>query len=140
MAKTIQFKVEKDRVLVPVGETCSFGCRYCYTRDGEVGPPRAEKEEIVYKLRKFTEEAEFRIIQFGYDGDPFVRPERGISILQELAKLGKDITFSTKALIEGSTLRMLSDIQQKMALQDNVIVALVSLSCWDSAPIVEPHT
>lgn len=140
MAKTIQFKVEKNRVLVPVGEACSFGCKYCYTRGGEVGPPKVKREEILQELKKFSQEAKFGLIQFGYDGDPFVRPERGIWMLQELAKLGKHITFSTKALIEGSLLERLSTIQQEMASQKTIMVALISVSCWESAHRIEPHT
>jgi len=140
MAKTIQFKVERDRVLVPVGEACSFGCKYCYTRGGEVGPPKAKREEILRELEKFSQEAKFGLIQFGYDGDPFVRPERGIWMLQELAKLGKHITFSTKALIDGSLLERLSTIQQEMASQKAVLIALISVSCWESAHRIEPYT
>jgi DNA repair photolyase len=37
MAARILFKVEKERALVPVGEPCPFGCKYCYMREGEVG-------------------------------------------------------------------------------------------------------
>lgn len=140
MAKTIQFKVERDRVLVPVGEACSFGCKYCYTRGGEVGPPKVKREEILHELKKFSQTAKFGLIQFGYDGDPFVRPERGIWMLQELANLGKHITFSTKALIEGSLLEQLAAIQQEMASQNTIMVALISLSCWESAYHIEPHT
>lgn len=140
MAKTIQFKVEKDRVLVPVGEACSFGCKYCYTRGGEVGPPKVRREEILRELKKFSQEENFGLIQFGYDGDPFVRPERGMWMLQELAKTGKNITFSTKALIEDSLLENLSTLQQEMASQNTILVALISVSCWESAHRIEPHT
>lgn len=140
MTKTLQFKVEKGRVLVPVGEACSFGCKYCYTRGGEVGPPKVKEEDVLHELRKFARDAEFDTLQFGYDGDPFVRPARGISMLQELAKMGKNITFSTKAFIAGSLLEKLSTLQQEMASQNTIMVALISLSCWESAHRIEPHT
>jgi len=140
MGRRILFKVEKKRVLVPVGEPCPFGCRYCYTRGGEVGLARVDVEEILSRFRKFSLESSFETIQFGYDGDPFARPERGLAMLRRLALLGKHMNFSTKALIEGSTLDALQDICRYMNERNAVFSALVSLSCWDSAAVVEPHT
>ena len=140
MKKSIQFKVEKDRVLVPVGEPCPFGCKYCYTRGGEVSPPKVKAEEILQRLQVFATEHEFTTIQFGYDGDPFARPERGITLLQKVAEMGKNVGFSTKALIVGQTLELLADIRCKMATNGNTLSAIVSVSCWDSARLVEPHT
>ncbi|HEY6540712.1 MAG TPA: radical SAM protein [Ktedonobacteraceae bacterium] len=140
MGRRILFKVEKKRVLVPVGEPCPFGCRYCYTRGGEVGLARVEMEEVLTRFRKFAQEASFETIQFGYDGDPFARPARGLAMLRQLALLGKHMNFSTKALIEGSTLAALEDIRRYMDEHNAVLSALVSLSCWDSAAVVEPHT
>lgn len=140
MSRRILFTVEKNRVLVPVGEPCVFGCRYCYTRGGEVGLSRVNPEEILSRFRQFAEQTEFETIQFGYDGDPFSRPERGIAMLQQLAKLHRHLNFSTKGLLEGETLAALSDISAMMEAQGKRLSALVSLSCWDSAPQVEPHT
>jgi DNA repair photolyase len=97
-------------------------------------------EEVLSRFRKFSQEASFETIQFGYDGDPFARPERGLAMLRQLALVGKPINFSTKALIEGSTLAALQDIRCYMDGHNAVLSALVSLSCWDSAPTVEPHT
>lgn len=138
--RLIQFKVDKGRVLVPVGEPCPFGCRYCYTRTGEVGPARAEPVGILQKLQEFARTHVFEYIQFGYDGEPFARPERGLMMLQQLAMLGKQISFSTKALVEGETLDTLAAIQKTMRISQTTLVGLVSLSCWHSASSIEPHT
>jgi hypothetical protein len=54
MKRRILFKVEQNRVLVPVGEPCPFGCRYCYTRGGEVGLARVEAEDILSRLEEFA--------------------------------------------------------------------------------------
>jgi len=137
---SIQFKVEKGRVLVPVGEPCPFACAYCYTRGGEVGPPKVGVEEILQRLQAFANENEFETIQFGYDGDPFARPDRGLLMLRGLGTMGKDVNFSTKASIEGPALMALADIRGRMAASGRTLSALVSLSCWESAPRVEPHT
>src|SRR6266487_768405 len=133
MVKSIRFKVEKGRVLVPVGEPCPFGCKYCYTRGGEVGPARVPLEEILSYLKAFASQNEFETLQFGYDSDPFARPERGITILQELSDMGKHVNFSTKAFLEEKTIKVLERIQKKMERVDRILSALVSLSCWESA-------
>ncbi len=105
-----------------------------------MGLSRVSAEDILSRFQQFAREATFETIQFGYDGDPFARPERGIAMLKELATMGKHINFSTKALLEGSTLDALSDIRRSMEAAGTSLSALVSLSCWDSAAVVEPHT
>lgn len=140
MKRRIMFTVEKNRVLVPVGEPCSFGCRYCYTRGGEVGLSPVSAEDILSRFRQFAYETPFETIQFGYDGDPFSHPERGIAMLQQLARLGKHVNFSTKASLDSPTLAALGDIHRDMEGAGTTLSALVSLSCWDSAASVEPHT
>lgn len=140
MKRRIMFKVEKNRVLVPVGEPCLFGCRYCYTRGGEVGLSRVNPDDIFFPFQEFARDASFETIQFGYDGDPFARPERGIAMLKRLATMGKHVNFSTKALLEETTLNALHDMRRSMNAMGTTLSALVSLSCWESAPLVEPHT
>ncbi len=140
MSRRILFKVEKNRVLVPVGEPCPFGCRYCYTRGGEVGLACVDMEEVLSRFREFALEASFETIQFGYDGDPFARPARGITMLRRLATIGKHVNFSTKASLEVPTLNALEDIQRHMEEEGTTLSALISVSCWDSASFVEPHT
>lgn len=140
MKRRIAFKVEKKRVLVPVGEPCLFGCRYCYTRGGEVGLSRVSADAILTPFRRFAQEADFDTIQFGYDGDPFARPARGLEMLKQLALLGKHLNFSTKALLDSPTLEALEEIRRYMAVGNTTLSALVSISCWDSAAAVEPHT
>src|SRR5260370_41633085 len=114
MTARILFKVEKERVLVPVGEPCPFGCKYCYTRGGEVGLAKIPAEEVLLQFQIFAHSTPFETIQFGYDGDPFARPERGIEMLQALALMHKNVNFSTKALLTGSILEALSDIRRHM--------------------------
>ncbi len=140
MTPRILFKVEKERALVPVGEPCPFGCKYCYTRGGEVGLSKINAEKILLQLQNFADTTAFETIQFGYDGDPFARPERGIAMLRRLATMGKNVNFSTKASLEVTTLHALEDIQRRMEEDGTILSALTSVSCWDSASVVEPHT
>ncbi len=140
MQRQILFTVEKNRVLVPVGEPCPFGCRYCYTRGGEVGLTRVNEEDVLSRFTQFARENHFETIQFGYDGDPFARPERGIAMLKRLAFMGKHVNFSTKALLESATIDALDAIRCQLEAAGKTLSALVSLSCWESAAVVEPHT
>lgn len=142
MRRRILFTVEKNRVLVPVGKPCPFGCRYCYTRGKDIGNSRTNPEDILSDFQQFACEAStpFETIQFGYDGDPFSHPERGIALLKQLAQMHKHINFSTKALLEGATVEKLREISLHLAASNRTLSALVSLSCWDSAQVVEPHT
>lgn len=142
MRRRIQFRVEKRRVLVPVGEPCVFGCKYCYTRGGEVGLSRVSEQEILRSFHEFAREnAEaFDTIQFGYDGDPFARPERGLGMLAEFARMGKHVNFSTKALISEEDVKTLRGIVEQIREGEGTVSALISLSCWESAAVVEPHT
>lgn len=140
MRKRILFTTEKNRVLVPVGKPCVFGCKYCYTRGRDIEITRLDADDILSDFRQFANEASFETIQFGYDSDPFSQPERGLAMLAQLANMHKHVNFSTKALVEGSLLEALSAICRSMDAADRRLSALVSLSCWDSATVVEPHT
>lgn len=142
MRRRLEFRVEKGRVLVPVGEACRFGCRYCYTRGGEVGLSRVSEQEVLRSFQEFVREntERFETIQFGYDGDPFARPERGLAMLAELAQVGKHVNFSTKALLGMEQLPVLREIAERMELAGRSLSALVSVSCWESAAEVEPLT
>jgi DNA repair photolyase len=84
-------------------------------------------------------QAAFHTIQLGYDSDPFAYPERGIELLHSLCALGKHLNISTKACIEGEALAGLAEVRAHLA-SHLTLSALVSLSCWESAPVVEPYT
>jgi DNA repair photolyase len=142
MRKRIVFTVEKNRVLVPVGMPCPFGCRYCYTRGKDVRISRDTPEDIIADFQQFAHETSipFETVQFGYDSDPFSRPERGLPMLKQLAKMRKNINFSTKAFLDGPIVEELREINRTMIDADTTLSALVSVSCWDSAQVVEPRT
>jgi DNA repair photolyase len=140
MQQQIPFTVEKKRVLVPVGMPCPFGCKYCYTRGGEIGLSKQSPDQILLQFQRFARDVSIDTIQFGYDGDPFADPERGLKMLRQLATMGKNVNFSTKALLDHATLRVLEDMRSTLDAHGKTLSALVSLSCWDSAQYVEPHT
>jgi|SRR5579883_1667435 DNA repair photolyase len=140
MRRHIPFTAEKNRVLVPVGKPCPFGCRYCYTRGRDIQLSRLNIDDILSDLQEFAHQTPFETIQFGYDSDPFSHPERGLIMLNQLAAMSKHVNFSTKALLDGFLLDALNNIRSRMEAADKQLSALVSFSCWDSASTVEPHT
>lgn len=140
MRRHIPFTAEKNRVLVPVGKPCPFGCRYCYTRGRDIHVSRLNIDDILTDFQEFADHASFETIQFGYDSDPFSHPERGIAMLNQLAGMSKHVNFSTKALLDGSLLEALNSIRSTMEAANKQLSALVSFSCWNSASTVEPHT
>ncbi|MBO0797156.1 MAG: radical SAM protein, partial [Ktedonobacteraceae bacterium] len=105
-----------------------------------MGLSRVSPSEIFTRLHQFAKEASFETIQLGYDGDPFACPERGIAMLQHLMRMRKHINVSTKASLDAPTLRALHEIHQQMRAATTILSAFVSVSCWESAPAVEPHT
>lgn len=140
MSSPILFSVEKRRVLVPVGEPCSFQCAYCYTRNGDIGIAKRSTDEIIQAFQNFARNNDFDIIQLGYDGDPFAHPSRGIKLLQDISTMGKHVNFSTKAFLQDAILQKLVDIQRTLFMYKATLTALISLSCWDSASTIEPKT
>jgi DNA repair photolyase len=100
------------------------------------------EQEILRSFQEFVKEngERFETIQFGYDGDPFARPERGLAMLAELAILGKHVNFSTKALLGEAQITALREIREKIQASGRTLSALISVSCWESAGEVEPHT
>jgi len=140
MRRPIPFAVQKNRVLVPVGKPCLFGCRYCYTRGTDIEISRLSVEDILADFRQFACEASFETIQIGYDSDPFSQPERGIAMLIQLARMQKHVNFSTKAVLGDALLDTLKTIRNSMDAVDKTLSALVSFSCWDSASFIEPRT
>jgi DNA repair photolyase len=107
-----------------------------------VGLAHIEATEILFQFRQFlaTNAISVDAIQFGYDGDPFADPERGMMMLRQLTLMGKHVNISTKALLSDATVYALHTLHTQMRTQGTILSALVSLSCWDSAPHVEPHT
>jgi DNA repair photolyase len=100
------------------------------------------EQEILRSFQEFVREngERFETIQFGYDGDPFARPERGLAMLAELARVGKHVNFSTKALLGREQIAALQEIGEQLEASGRRLSALISLSCWESAAEVEPHT
>lgn len=107
-----------------------------------MGLSRVSEQGVLRSFQEFVREntEHFETIQFGYDGDPFARPERGLAMLAELAQIGKNVNFSTKALIGMEQITVLREIAERMELAGRSLSALISVSCWESAAEVEPLT
>jgi len=133
-------RIHNRRVLVPVGEECTFGCRYCYTRTSEVFNGDIDVSAILDGIKALNPN-DYDIIELGYDGDPLASKSRFFALGPPLALLGKHLNISTKGTATDPTtrdwLRHLVDISN---WSGGGLSALVSVCCWSSASIVEPNT
>ena len=74
-----------------------FECKYCYTRGGEVGLSKINAEKILLQLQNFADSTAFETIQFGYEGDPFARPELGPLYADDR---GQFVRFNSPEILE----------------------------------------
>lgn len=127
-------RVHKRRLLVPVGRPCPFRCTYCYADDVSSGV--VDPASIVAAAQRVPSDA-FDTIQLGYDGDPFASLDAAEHLLPALADLGKHLNLSTKARIPSRALGLIRDALGRTAAG---LSLNVSITCWDSAPRIEPDT
>ncbi|HLZ57526.1 MAG TPA: hypothetical protein VKR06_11310 [Ktedonosporobacter sp.] len=123
MSQRNSFLVEKQRMLAPAGELCLFGCLSCSPRGGEVGLSWVPAADILASWRQFAERTPFETIQFGSDEDPFARPERGIGMLTQLARMDKYVNFSTKATLDSSPLDAIGEVRHHMRALETTLSA-----------------
>ena len=134
-ALNYQLRIRQRRVLVPIGTACPFGCTYCYAP--EISAPYGITAESIVDAVRALDQSRFDVIQLGYDGDPFAPLDALYAIVPPLSQLGKHINLSTKARIPRSAHALLAEAH---AVTSRGLSVNLSLTCWESAPTVEPRT
>lgn len=132
-------KLEKNRILVPIGGRCPYECSYCYTKrhdvySGEVDPARTQR--MVEQITKGCTTPP--TAQIGYDNDPFWDPETGLDLLVRLSWLPVHVGFSTKAFITEELAERISVVARIKRERGLVLSALVTLTSIASAVRLEP--
>ena len=130
-----KLRIRQRRVLVPIGTVCPFGCYYCYAP--EISAPNGIDADSIVDAVRALDQRRFDIIQLGYDGDPFAPLHALNAILPPLSRLDKHINLSTKARIPRSAINLLGHAH---AATSRGLSVNVSLTCWESAPSIEPRT
>ena len=118
---------------------CPFRCVYCYTYDmGFDSNPRPNPltpEELVYALlsnQHFISGRYGTLIAIGSVSEPFIYPDKAMSYLREMARLGNPIQFSTKSYISKS---YANDIA-KLGAPINPLVTIITTRLED---LLEPY-
>lgn len=136
--------LENDRVLVPVGGRCPFGCSYCYTKRPDVYFGEPDPKGMVRKLAEIVRAAHggsTLTAQLGYDNDPFVDPEIGMEFVYRMLWMPIHIGFSTKAWISGEYAKRLAAFRRLKREEGFNLSALVTLTCSrpETVALLEPN-
>lgn len=112
------FDVHDRRAMVSLGSpssqaSCSYSCSFCYVQAGFPAYPRLSIPVIVKWLASQPSDC-FDIIYVSGDTDSFAqgRTSQGLSLLEELRALGKDVLFTTKMVLSEADLRRLGRITE----------------------------
>ncbi|WP_374457142.1 hypothetical protein [Nocardioides sp.] len=128
-------QVRDRRVLVPIGVPCPYRCGYCYAPEIEPSAP-IDPASIVDAVHTL-DPSSFDVIQLGYDGDPVASLGAMRALLPGLAATGRHINVSTKARISERAAAVLASAHQATGAG---VSLNVSMSCWDSAAVLEAGT
>jgi DNA repair photolyase len=125
------------RVLVPIGDRCPFGCRYCYAENADISAAQSVDAADILTALSDLDADSYDIIQLGYDGDPLASTDRLHQMLPVLADTGKHINISTKGTASARLRRFLGLMHDRTPMG---ISLNVSATCWGSAKHIEPRT
>lgn len=132
-------KIDQERVLTFSKIRCPLGCRYCFTDDLNIeinGDGSYLTREQLGLLKKLPERVE--LIMLGCDTEFFLNKKESLETINELAKLGKDISIVTKLPLSKDFIKELSCINEEMGKIGNIMSISVSISCLELSQKWEP--
>jgi len=124
--------VENNRILVPIGGRCPYGCKYCYTKRHDVYFGEPNPKQTIKKLAetlKTLPSSENVTAQLGYDNDPFLDFETGLEYIFRMLWMPVHIGFSTKADISQEQAEKLAILRKIKNQQGYNLSGLVTLTC-----------
>jgi DNA repair photolyase len=123
-----------NRLIATTGKVCPLGCIYCFASDPQYVQP------LNITSTEYTEEEfkSYTLIHPSCDTELFLDVNQGFHILDNLLRLGKDVSFATKMPISRKNLNRLVELSDKYRVQGNVLNVTVSFTCTNSSPIWEP--
>jgi len=133
-------KIDKDRILTYSQLSCPLGCRYCFVDELNFSPKDVGEYLTTSQidiLRDIPEEV--KIIMIGCDTEFFLNKADSLRILNELAKLGRDISVITKLALDAKFIGELAVINEKLSQSGNSLFFSVTIPCLESATIWEPN-
>lgn len=131
---------DKERVLTYSRLVCPLDCRYCFVNDLHGDQQRGVSylsEQQAELLQQLPEE--ISLIMLGCDTEFFQRRDDALKILQNLSRLGKDISVITKLALTTPFIRRLGEIATQLQSRGNILSFSVSLPCLESSTLWEPR-
>lgn len=136
------FFIGLNRVMVslgplPDGRHCPYSCAFCYVNEGFLSYSSVPIPQIVEWVTKC--DAEYDIIYVSGDTDSFAPPRTtaGIELLEQLADLGTDLLFTTRATFDTEELTALGRIAHKLAQLNRLLFGCISIPRLNSAEHLE---
>lgn len=137
------FDIRDGRAMVSLGPLspkrfCPYACAFCYVHADFSRYPSLPVEKIYEYLSSRVED--FDIVYVSGDTDSLAPPrtETGLDLIDALARLDKDVLFTTRAPLEESHLDRLASTSRRLKDSGNVLFGCVSISRLRSAPHLEP--
>lgn len=133
--------VREGRVTVSAGTMfCPYKCTYCYAPHVITGLTKlieftpALLKRALLKVKDFKKGKKGTLIFIGRDVEAFAPVETGIAFVKETAKLGNQMSVSTKSFFTKNHAQAFA----KAVKDKKQLGVLVTMTCWDSAPRLEP--
>lgn len=118
---------------------CKFKCAYCYAAEPTYKPTFSTHTSSTIETLELNSDR-FDTIVPSCDTEFLQDPKNALRSLEDLAKLGKDITFPTKMLIGQRMITELQKIQQILNANGNILSVMVSIPLLDRAKEIEINT
>jgi hypothetical protein len=138
------FNVAAGRAMVSLGPLspkrfCTYACAHCYVHAGFTKYPHLSIHQIIDYLR--IHRSSYDIVYVSGDTDSFSKPRtgEGIALLKEIAELGCDVLFTTRAPLTDEDIGEIASVNRKLRLRGNLMFGCVSISRLYSAPHIEPR-
>ena len=127
-------------ITVHVGINCPYSCAYCYIEDmgfkhNDWKPYPLSGKELAYAILNnpaFFPGKLGTLIAIGSITEPLVNREHFLEYLENLAKLGNPIQFSTKSYIDEKLAHRINEIKTFYPSEINPLITIVTLENYKS--------
>lgn len=137
------FHVSDRRVMLSLGplskgKYCTYSCPFCYVGGDFLSYASLPIDEIVEWVKGVREP--YDVIYVSCDTDSFAPPREAeaLALLHELAQVGVDLLFTTRAPLADTTVAHMGKIAESMAARGRLLIGCVSFAQL-SVPHLEPH-
>lgn len=136
--------IQNGRATVSLGSLttrrhCTYRCPFCYVSVGFTRGGRHTPSEVLDAMRNTDLHGVDTVLVSG-DTDSFAPPRGsgGVDLVRQLAELGRNIAFTTRALLPNEAWQILAEVAETQQRRGRWLTAITSLTQW-SMPHIEPH-